>query len=98
MVLTHRRGTAVRSGTLSRVSDGAAGGRGVYSIGAVARMLGIPVATIRNWEERYATVIPERSAGGRRLYSRGQVERLRYVASQVGHGRVMISRTPSVTF
>ena len=40
-----------------------AGGRGVYSIGAVARMLGIPAATIRNWEERYGTIVPERSPG-----------------------------------
>ena len=26
-------------------------------------MLGVPAATIRNWEERYATVVPERSEG-----------------------------------
>ena len=35
------------------VADEGGGSRGVYSIGAVARMLDIPVATIRNWEERY---------------------------------------------
>ena len=52
------------------VSDEGGGSRGVYSIGAVARMLGIAVATIRNWEERYATIVPERSPGGHRLYSR----------------------------
>jgi DNA-binding transcriptional MerR regulator len=68
------------------VSDGAGGQRGVYSIGAVARMLDLSVATIRNWEERYATVVPERSAGGQRLYSHEQVEQLRYVASQVARG------------
>jgi CheY-like chemotaxis protein len=68
------------------VSDGVDGRRGVYSIGAVARMLAVPVATIRNWEERYATVVPERSAGGQRLYSRDEVEQLRYVASQVARG------------
>lgn len=49
-------------------------------------MLDLPVATIRNWEERYAVVVPERSAGGQRLYSRDQVEQLRYVASQVTRG------------
>lgn len=49
-------------------------------------MLGLSVATIRNWEERYTTVVPERSAGGQRLYSREQVEQLRYVASQVARG------------
>jgi CheY-like chemotaxis protein len=68
------------------VSDGVGGGRGVYSIGAVARMLDLPVATIRNWEERYAAVVPERSSGGHRLYSRDQVEQLRYVSSQVSRG------------
>jgi CheY-like chemotaxis protein len=49
-------------------------------------MVAVPVATIRNWEERYATVVPERSAGGQRLYSRDEVEQLRYVASQVARG------------
>jgi CheY-like chemotaxis protein len=68
------------------VSEGAGGGRGVYTIGAVSRMLDVSVATIRNWEERYATVVPERSAGGQRLYSREQVEQLRFVASQVAGG------------
>src|SRR5689334_11579026 len=49
-------------------------------------MLELPVATIRNWEERYAAVVPERSAGGQRLYSQGQVEQLEFVASQVAQG------------
>ena len=68
------------------MSDQGGGRRGVYSIGAVARMLDLPVATIRNWEERYAAVVPERSPGGHRLYSRDQVEQLRYLASQVAGG------------
>src|SRR5215216_3182175 len=71
---------------MTDVSDEAGGGRGVYSIGAVARMLNVPAATIRNWEERYATIVPERSAGGHRLYSRDQVEQLRFVAAQVSRG------------
>lgn len=62
------------------------GDRGVYSIGAVARMLGIPVATIRNWEERYATIVPERSPGGHRLYSRDHVEQLRFIAASLSDG------------
>ena len=68
------------------MSEEPGGGHGVYSIGAVARMLGIPVATIRNWEERYATIVPERSQGGHRLYSRDHVEQLRFVAAQVSRG------------
>ena len=49
-------------------------------------MLGIPAATIRNWEERYATIVPERSPGGHRLYSRDQVEKLRFIATEVERG------------
>ena len=68
------------------MSDEGGGRRGVYSIGAVARMLGIPVATIRNWEERYATIVPERSPGGHRVYSRDDVEQLRFIAAEVSRG------------
>src|SRR5215207_6012348 len=75
-----------RIGSIPAVSDEGGGSRGVYSIGAVARMLGVPPATIRNWEERYATIVPERSPGGHRLYSRDQVEQLRFVAAQVSRG------------
>ena len=48
-----------------------------YSIGAVARMVRVPPATLRTWEERYAIVQPARSAG---------VERLRFVAYRVREG------------
>ena len=58
----------------------------MYSIGAVARMLDIPAATIRNWEERYASVVPERSPGGHRLYSRDHVEQLRFIAAGMARG------------
>ncbi len=49
-------------------------------------MLGIAPATIRNWEERYATIVPQRSPGGHRLYSRDQVEQLRFIAAEVARG------------
>src|SRR5882757_710847 len=49
-------------------------------------MLEIPVATIRNWEERYASIVPERSPGGHRLYSRDHVEQLRFIAAAVSRG------------
>jgi DNA-binding transcriptional MerR regulator len=58
----------------------------IYSIGAVERMLGIPAATVRNWEERYGLVKPERSGGGHRLYTRAQVEQLRFVKDRVDRG------------
>src|SRR4051794_20811366 len=59
---------------------------GIYSIGAVARMLGVPTATLRTWEERYEVVVPERSPGGHRLYTRDQVEQLRFVLRSVERG------------
>jgi len=58
----------------------------IYSIGAVERMLGIPAATVRNWEERYGLVRPERSGGGHRLYTRTQVEQLRFVKERMDGG------------
>jgi CheY-like chemotaxis protein len=60
--------------------------RPVYSIGAVSRLLAVPAATLRTWQERYAVVVPERSGGGHRLYSRDQVEQLRFVVDQVADG------------
>ena len=58
----------------------------VYSIGAVARMVEIPPATLRTWEERYGLPVPERSPGGHRLYSRDQVDQLRFVKVQLAQG------------
>lgn len=59
---------------------------GIYSIGAVAKMLGLTVQTLRAWEDRYEQIIPTRSPGGRRLYSREQVDRLQFVCEQVEAG------------
>ena len=61
-------------------------GVGVYSIGAVAKMLDISAQTLRSWEERYAQVVPARSAGGQRLYSRDQVAQLRFLTGQIAEG------------
>ncbi|MBV9445472.1 MAG: MerR family transcriptional regulator [Streptosporangiaceae bacterium] len=64
----------------------ATGDRPVYSISAVARMLDVPVATLRTWEDRYQQVVPARNASGHRLYSRRQVEQLRFVRAQMSEG------------
>jgi DNA-binding transcriptional MerR regulator len=61
-------------------------GRPIYSISAVARMTGVPVATIRTWEDRYGVVVPGRGAGGHRLYRRDQVEQLRFVRACMADG------------
>jgi CheY-like chemotaxis protein len=62
------------------------GARPIYSIGAVARMLGIDTATLRAWEERYEVVVPERSKGAQRVYSRDDVEQLRFVVEAMQRG------------
>jgi CheY-like chemotaxis protein len=49
-------------------------------------MLGVPTATLRTWQERYAVVVPGRSEGGHRLYTRDQVEQLRFLVDQVAAG------------
>ena len=59
---------------------------GVYSIGAVAKMLGISTQTLRAWEDRYKLIIPTRSDGGQRIYSRDDVEQLRFVQEQIEMG------------
>jgi DNA-binding transcriptional MerR regulator len=61
-------------------------GRPVYSISAVARMLDVPVATLRTWEDRYGQVVPARNASGHRLFSRHQVEQLAFVRAQMSEG------------
>lgn len=58
----------------------------IYSIGAVAAMLGIPASTLRAWEERYGVVEPIRSSGSQRLYSRAQLEQLRFIKAQLELG------------
>jgi DNA-binding transcriptional MerR regulator len=62
------------------------GTRPVYSIGAVAKMVGVEPATLRSWEERYGGVIPARSGGSQRVYSRDQVEQLRFIVDRVEEG------------
>ena len=64
----------------------ARGGRPVYSISAVAKMLDVPVATLRTWEDRYGQVVPLRNASGHRLFSRHQVEQLVFVRVQMSQG------------
>jgi DNA-binding transcriptional MerR regulator len=59
---------------------------GVYSIGAVAKMVGVSAQTLRAWEDRYAQIVPTRSAGGRRLYSRDDVEQLRVIREHIESG------------
>lgn len=71
---------------MNQLSGSATGSRPVYSISAVARMLGVPVATLRTWEDRYRQVVPARNVSGHRLYSRDQVEQLKFVRARMSEG------------
>jgi DNA-binding transcriptional MerR regulator len=59
-----------------------------YRIGAVAKLSGVPVTTLRIWEIRYGAFSPNKSAGHHRLYSHadavkaGQLKQL----CDAGHG------------
>ncbi|NOT32691.1 MAG: MerR family transcriptional regulator [Candidatus Eisenbacteria bacterium] len=56
------------------------------SIGALSRATQIPAETLRTWERRYGSPIPERKPSGHRLYSATQVERLRRVTRLLALG------------
>lgn len=58
----------------------------LYNIGVVARMTGIPVATLRVWERRYGFPAAARTEGGQRIYSQHEVHRLRWVKARVDEG------------
>lgn len=58
----------------------------LYSIGVVSRTVGVPVSTLRTWEERYGLVIAVRSSGGQRRYTRNQLAHLSFVAEQIDQG------------
>jgi DNA-binding transcriptional MerR regulator len=58
----------------------------LYSIRAVGRMIGVSSSTLRNWEERYGLIQPQRSEGGQRLYTREHLEELLFVKQQLDAG------------
>ena len=49
-------------------------------------MVGVPVSTIRTWEERYGLVIAVRSSGGQRRYTRIQLAQLSFIVEQIDQG------------
>lgn len=58
----------------------------IYNIGVVARMTGIPAATLRIWERRYDFPETERTEGKHRLYSEKEIQRLRWVKARLDEG------------
>lgn len=62
--------------------------------GAVARMLCMPVATLRVWERRYGLSQSELTPGGQRLYSAGDVRRLALIKQLTERGHAIGSVAP----
>jgi MerR family transcriptional regulator, light-induced transcriptional regulator len=65
-----------------------------YRSSAAARMVNIPVATLRVWERRYQVVGPMQTPSGQRLYSSQDVRRLVLIKQLVnrGHAIGMLAR------
>jgi len=61
----------------------------VYRSGAVARLTGIPVQTLRVWERRYKVVGPRQSETGQRLYLPADVARLSVIKQLVDSGHAI---------
>ena len=66
-----------------------------FRSGAVARIAGMPVATLRIWEQRYQAVRPITAASGHRLYMAADVERVTLLRrlTQQGHAIGLLART-----
>lgn len=60
-----------------------------YRSGAVARMIRMPVSTLRIWEQRYKVVSPATTPTGHRLYSAADVQRLALIKQLTDHGHAI---------
>jgi MerR family transcriptional regulator, light-induced transcriptional regulator len=60
-----------------------------YRSGAVARMLQMPVATLRIWERRYQVSTPDTTPSGHRLYSQADVQRLALLKQLTDNGHAI---------
>ena len=70
---------------MTQVSEGTSGAQ-FFKIGAVARLTGVSVHTLRKWEERHGAVQPRRSEGGKRLYTDADIQRLVLLKRLVDQG------------
>lgn len=68
----------------------------MYSMKRAAELLGIPVVTIRAWENRYGVIAPTRSGGGHRLLSEDDLARLRFLKEQIEFNGLKISEAASL--
>jgi DNA-binding transcriptional MerR regulator len=58
----------------------------LFNIGVVTRVTGVPMATLRAWEQRYGFPHSARTPAGHRLYSERDIERIRWVKTQLDQG------------
>lgn len=68
----------------------------MYSIKKVSELLGIPVVTIRAWENRYGIISPQRTQGGHRLFNEDDIGKLRFLKQQIDENGVKISEAVSL--
>jgi methanogenic corrinoid protein MtbC1 len=59
---------------------------GKLSIGSLAKATGVPVETLRTWEQRYGFPAAERKPSGHRVYALSNVIRLRRIADAIARG------------
>ena len=59
---------------------------GKLSIGSLAKATGVPVETLRTWEQRYGFPVAERKPSGHRVYALSNVMRLRRIADAIARG------------
>jgi DNA-binding transcriptional MerR regulator/methylmalonyl-CoA mutase cobalamin-binding subunit len=57
-----------------------------WRIKEFAAIVGVPEASLRAWERRYALLEPDRSSGGFRLYSRADERRIRAMQAHMARG------------
>jgi DNA-binding transcriptional MerR regulator len=69
----------------------------LMSIGELAERIGVPVATIRTWEQRYGLPAPARSPGGHRRYGADALLRMTAVRNLVGQGATMTAAARRVS-
>jgi CheY-like chemotaxis protein len=60
--------------------------RAIYSIEAIARIVGVSVGTLLEWQDSYGLVLPARTESGQELYSRPQLQDLAFIARRVASG------------
>lgn len=66
----------------------------LHRIGAVSRLSGVPVSTLRIWEQRYGAFEPAKTAGQHRLYGDADVARARLMRqlTEAGHSISSVAR------